>query len=83
MIFCNFFKKGVGFFDFLVNKDIRDQKGVYMRAFFEEYGLLIVAALVMIVLIGIAKGASTGMGTQIELLIDSFAEKVTGSLANM
>ena len=54
-----------------------------MRAFFEEYGLLIVVALVVITLIGIAKGAATSMGTEIESLISSFAQKVSTGLTNM
>lgn len=54
-----------------------------MRAFFEEYGLLIVVALVVITLIGIAKGAATSMGTEVETIISTFATKVSESLTNM
>lgn len=51
-----------------------------MKAFFEEYGLLIVVALVVVALIGITTVTADGMGTQIGSLVTAFGEKVANAL---
>lgn len=46
-----------------------------MKTFLEEYGIIIVASIAILALVGIATGASSILATEITEVITSFTEQ--------
>lgn len=47
-----------------------------MKTFLEEYGVIIVASIAILALVGIATGASEILGQEVTNIIQSFTEQV-------
>ena len=75
-----FYEKNVGNMHPSVNKESRELERRHMKSFFEEYGFVMLAAVVVIALIGMTTNVGSAIESNITGLITSFSAKIGASL---